>query len=187
MPSRQSNILSLWTRSTIPWSLECEANTLSREDAFEIVSMQLETLGFVENFWLLGFVILTLTLMPHIAFMRMTEPERKQSLYLRLEPIGSRIIFLLIFSWLSSMSERERQMCSDNIDQVESLSKTNPCTDKYSQIDTKFLLSNLQSAKSTLDGYNFLYWLLFILALCETFGLGYLTWRDWPKSTSVEN
>lgn len=64
-------MLSLWTRTTIPWSLACE-DTLSRADAYEIVSMQLETLGFVDNFWLLGFIILTLTIMPQIAFHRMT-------------------------------------------------------------------------------------------------------------------
>ena len=102
-PSRRANILRLWTRTTIPWSLSCEEN-LSRSDAFEIVSMQFETLGFVDNFWLLGVVILTLTLMPHVAYLRMTEPERKESLYLRFEPIGSRLVFVLIFNWLSSMS-----------------------------------------------------------------------------------
>ena len=184
-PSRRANILRLWTRTTIPWSLQCEEN-LSRADAFEIVSMQFETLGFVDNFWLLGVVILTLTLMPHVAYLRMTEPERKESLYLRFEPIGSRLVFLLIFNWLSSMSQRERDLCADNIDAVSNLSRTNPCTDKYSQVDTKYITGHLSSAQSTLDRYNLMYWLLYLLALGELFALSYLVWRDWPKRTSVE-
>ena len=178
-------MLSLWTRTTIPWSLSCE-ETLSRSDAYEIVSMQLETLGFVDNFWLLGFIILTLTIMPQIAFHRMTQNERKESLYLRFEPIVSRLIFLLIFSWLSSMSQKERDLCADNIDQVNNLSRTNPCTDKYSQVDTRYITDNLSSAQSTLDRYNIMYWLLYFLALGEFFALSYLLWRDWPRKSAAE-
>ena len=84
------------------------------------------------------------------------------------------------------MSQRERDLCADNIDAVGNLSRTNPCTDKYSQVDTKYITGHLSSAQSTLDRYNLMYWLLYLLALGELFALSYLVWRDWPKRTSVE-
>ena len=33
MPSREQNLLQLWTRTTIPWSLQCE-DSLTRAEAF---------------------------------------------------------------------------------------------------------------------------------------------------------
>ena len=179
-PSRQANTMGLWTRTTIPWSLTCE-DTFSHADAYSVISMQLETLGFVENFWFYGGVILVLLAIPLFAYLNMTTNERKDNMFLRLEPIGSRLIFLMIFARMSALSLEEREQCSDNIEAVESLNKTNPCMDAYSQVNTKALVASLESAQSTLDRYNVMYWLLFFLALGEFVALSFVTWRDWPR------
>ena len=76
--TRSYNEQKLWFRSTIDWSLSCE-ETLSREDAFAIFNMEMETLGFVENFWPLGFFIIILAVVPHVAYIRMTKKERSMS------------------------------------------------------------------------------------------------------------
>ena len=67
-------------------------------------------------------------------------------MYLRFEPLASRLIFVLIFTWLTSMSQREYEQCEDNIDAVSSLKNTNPCMDEYSQVNTKKIMENLESA-----------------------------------------
>ena len=33
--------LNMWTRPTIPWKLECEVNTKSKREAFEILDLEL--------------------------------------------------------------------------------------------------------------------------------------------------
>ena len=102
-PSRNTNIQKMWMRSTIGWSLECEAK-LPRENAYNMLKMELETLGFVNNFWLIGICIILLAVIPHVAYLQMTTAERKKSWFLKLEPIVSRLIFIVIFDLLSSMS-----------------------------------------------------------------------------------
>ena len=70
--TRKVNAQSLWFRPTIDWKLNCE-DSLSRSNAYKIFSMELETLRFANNIFPVGLMIIILTLVPHIAYIRMTE------------------------------------------------------------------------------------------------------------------
>ncbi len=61
--SREENMISLWTRPTIFYSLECE-DKLSREDAYDSLGKKIEVLAFFQQFWWIGSFIIMLVIIP---------------------------------------------------------------------------------------------------------------------------
>jgi hypothetical protein len=65
--SRADNLLSLWLRPTIFYSLDCES-ILSRDEAFDTLGKQIEILAFFHHFWWIGTFIILLVLIPLFFF-----------------------------------------------------------------------------------------------------------------------
>lgn len=75
--SREQNTQQVWSRSTIPWSLTCDRDVFSREDASVIFNQRLDHLGFMDYVVYFSISILVLTLVPFCFYAASSDNEVK--------------------------------------------------------------------------------------------------------------
>ncbi len=94
--SRSNNAQKVWMRSTIPWKLVCDRDLISREQAAEIFSMRLDTLGFIDYVIALAVIVVLLVILPFLFFCCNCTGTNAY-LFSEWEPFITRLLFLACF------------------------------------------------------------------------------------------
>ena len=168
--SRKKNMMKVWTRPTIGWKLDCDIGLVDRQSAYEIFSMRLDTLGFMDYIMWLSVIVVLLVFVP---FIYLICNRRGSDAYccFKQEPFVIRFLILACFLGMMTMIETERAQAHGNIDRVHKFAKTNSCGDEYSKIDTYKVLDRLSKADATLDGMMLAIWVGIGFVCVETLGL----------------
>ena len=105
-------------------------------------------MSFFETFWFLGMIIIVLATIPHYFYVTYIADHKKEKQWvLKIEPVASRAILVLIFYVLSSLSQSQKDLVSSSIDKVSTVTEMNNCVDEYTQADSARVLKLLRNAE----------------------------------------
>ena len=137
-------------RPTIPWKLVCDRDLISREQAAEIFSMRLDTLGFMDYVIAIAVCVMLLVLLPFLFFCCNCTGTNAY-VYSEYEPFFTRALYLAAFLGMLHFVNIEREQCDDNKERLLEFHKTNDCGDEYMHMDTNKVNERLDQAEITLD------------------------------------
>ena len=138
-------IIYSWNRPTIGWSLECEAEGKTRQDAMEAlstptVSSTMDTKLF-KRFgitlllvYLIGFVI---ALLFHFGLYRRFNGVKTAYWMIVFVYIPSRIFFLVYCPWILAAAGSNKSDLEAQHELVEKMDYLNECGDAYTKVDTE--------------------------------------------------
>ena len=119
---------------------------MSRTDAYRVFGMTLTVLSLFSNFWLLGFVILALVLIPFFLLQMMVYKEKMGPKMERFVPVLSRALLVGIVFLVQGLSAAESMMVADLSDDLTAITESNDCVDQYTSSFSSRLIKKLGDA-----------------------------------------
>ena len=157
-------VISVWQRPSINWSLECEANNQTRSMGIQAIDTPAVTSTIPNDyFFRMGLALVigisslfVISLLAHLIWLKKNTPAETFKWMFYVMFIPSRVTFCVWGPWIAGAAGQHRDDLKTSRTNVEKMDIINQCGDAESQLDIEPVQNDIQQG---IDELNLIYWI----------------------------